>query len=296
MELLCTRCPRRCNINRIEKKGYCGVSGEGVLLARAALHFWEEPCISGERGSGTVFFSGCSLHCVYCQNREISGGKIGKEVSIERLSGIFLELQEKGAHNINLVTPTHYAREIAEALKIARRNGLKVPTVYNTGGYETEEAIYEMAEYIDIYLTDFKYMENDLAKDLSGAYDYPEVAAKALRAMTEVSKPAAFDENGMMKSGIIVRELLLPGHVKNTEKTVEYIYRTYGDRVWQSLMNQYTPVAECPGHPELSRKVTKREYEKLIDFALSLGVKNAFIQEGKTAEESFIPAFDYEGV
>ena len=293
----CNLCPRKCSaLREAGKSGFCGAAGPGVFLARAALHFWEEPCISGTRGSGTVFFSGCNLRCVYCQNHEISTMEIGKRVSIERLSEIFLELQEKGAHNLNLVTPTHYAKEIHEALRIARKNGLSLPVVWNTSGYEDPETLRALEGDVDIYLTDFKYMDKDLAARFSKAPDYPSTAKAALREMVRQKPRLLTDEEGTLKEGVIVRHLLLPGHTRNAKDVVRYVYGTYGDQVLLSLMNQYTPVREVPSAPELNRRPTKREYEKLISFALDLGVTNALIQEGGTQKESFIPAFDYEGV
>lgn len=290
-------CPRKCAADRAHgESGFCGAAGEEVFLARAALHYWEEPCISGTEGSGTVFFSGCSLRCAYCQNRDIASLKIGKPVSVKRLSEIFLSLQDQGANNLNLVTPTHYALKIREALKMAKAEGFSLPVVYNTSGYENVRVLREMEPYIDIYLTDFKYMDETLSSELSAAPDYPEVALDALKEMVRQKPCVLTDERGMMREGVIVRHLLLPGHVKNAEAVVTEVYERFGDQVILSLMNQYTPLREIPGHPELSRKVTKREYEKLIRHALSLGVANAFIQEGGTQQESYIPPFDYEEV
>ena len=294
---ICEMCPRKCRAERQNgTAGFCGVSGAGVSLARAALHYWEEPCISGTRGSGTVFFSGCNLRCVYCQNHEISTMEVEKTVSLRRLSEIFLELEEKGAHNLNLVTPTHYAREIHEALREAKKAGLTLPVVWNTSGYEDPETLRMLEGDIDIYLTDFKYMDKELAARLSMAPDYPAAAKAALREMVRQKPRLLADENGLLQEGVIVRHLLLPGHVKNAKDVVRYVYGTYGDNVLLSLMNQYTPVREIEDAPELNRRVTKREYEKLIAFALDLGVTNALIQEGGTQKESFIPAFDFEGI
>ena len=293
----CTLCPRRCGADRhAGSAGACGVP-EDIMAARAALHFWEEPCISGERGSGTVFFSGCSLRCVFCQNREISRGEAGKIISRERLTEIFLELQGKGAHNINLVTPDHYCREIAPAIAEAKKRGLSIPVVTNTGGYVSYEQYDILKEYTDIWLTDFKYSDPALAQRYSGAYDYPEVAAAALDRMVRDTGSPVYGEDGMLKSGVIVRILLLPGYTDDAKNTVEYIWNRYGDDVIFSLMNQYTPPSEgLPGYPELMRTVTEEEYDELIDHAVSLGIENAFIQEGGTQEESFIPPFDLEGV
>lgn len=272
------------------------MAGEGILLARAALHMWEEPCISGENGSGAVFFVGCPLRCVYCQNYEIAHAGTGKRVTRERLSEIFLELQEKKAANINLVTPTHYTPEIIWAAERARRKGLSIPIVYNCSGYEKAETLKKLEGIIDIYLTDFKYMESETAARYSKAPDYPETARAALNEMVRQTGRAVFDEKGRMRRGVIVRHLLLPNHLKNAKAVVKYVYETYGDQVFLSLMNQYTPLPRMREWPELNRRVTRREYDRLVSYAISLGVENGFIQEGKTAEESFIPAFDCEGV
>lgn len=293
----CRLCPRDCKADREHgQKGVCGVAGSGIYCARAALHMWEEPCISGQMGSGTVFFSGCPLGCVYCQNHTISDAAIGKEISVKRLAEIFFELENKGAANINLVTPTHYTPEIIEALKIAKKEGLSIPIVYNCSGYERVKTLQMLEGLIDIYLTDFKYMDKELAIRFSKAADYPEIAKAALKEMVRQVGEASFDENRMMKKGVIVRHLLLPGHLINAKEVVQYVYTTYQDKVYISLMNQYTPLKEIADMPELNRHVTKREYNRLVDYATSLGVENGFIQEGKTAKESFIPAFDYEGV
>ena len=294
---ICTLCPRSCGADRAAgQKGYCGVGGTKIKAARAALHMWEEPCISGSQGSGTVFFSGCPLRCVYCQNRDIARAGAGKEITVERLSEIFLELQEKGAANINLVTPTHYTPEIVKAVAEARDGGLTLPIVYNCGGYEKPEILRTLEGIVDIYLTDFKYMDAEAARRYSHAPDYPEIAKEALGEMVRQQPEPVFDEKGMMKKGVIVRHLLLPGHLKNAEAVVKYVYETYGNRVYLSLMNQYTPLPGMEKWPEINRKVTRREYDRLLDYAVELGVENGFIQEGRTAEESFIPAFDCEGI
>ncbi|MGN0361562.1 MAG: radical SAM protein [Bilifractor sp.] len=299
----CRICPRRCGADRLSgRTGVCGVPS-AVYVARAALHFWEEPCISGDpqmgtaNGSGAVFFSGCALRCVYCQNYELAHAKRGIAITPERLGQIFLELQDKGANNINLVTPTQYVPQIIVAVQDARSCGLKIPIVYNCGGYEDPEMLRLLEGVVDIYLTDFKYMDPDLAEKYSGAGDYPKWAGLALKEMFRQCPESVFSENGLMQKGIIVRNLLLPGHVRNSKAVVQYVYEHYGDRVWLSLMHQYTPFDRLKEkYPELCRKVTHREYDALIDYALDLGVTNAFIQEGGTAKESFIPSFDGEGV
>ena len=292
----CNLCPRECNVNRTNgEKGICSVTGSGIVGARAALHMWEEPCISGENGSGTVFFSGCPLRCVYCQNYYIANGTTGSEITKERLAEIFLELQEKNAENINLVTPTHYTPEIIWAVKRAREQGLHLPIVYNCSGYEKVETLKLLEGIVDIYLTDFKYMDKEVAKRYSRAENYPEIAKATLTEMVRQCGEAEFDNRGMMKRGIIVRHLLLPGQMKNAKDVVQYVYETYGDQVFLSLMNQYTPLPHVEKYPELNRRITEEEYDELVDYAIELGVENGFIQEGETAEESFIPEFNEEG-
>ncbi|MBE5954849.1 MAG: radical SAM protein [Lachnospiraceae bacterium] len=292
----CRLCPRECGAGRKQgRAGYCGVTGTGVYGARAALHMWEEPCISGEEGSGTVFFSGCPLRCVYCQNYEIAHADRGSEITVERLSDIFIELQDKGANNINLVTPTHYTIEIIQAIAMAKEKGLKLPIVYNCSGYEKVETLRLLEGIVDVYLTDFKYMDSLSAKRYSNASDYPGAAKRALSEMVRQCGQTSFDQKGMMTKGVIVRHLLLPGQIQNGKEVVKYVYETYGDRVFLSLMNQYTPLPHVKDYPEINRRVTEEEYEELVDYAIEIGVENGFIQEGETAEESFIPAFDDEG-
>lgn len=294
----CNLCPRNCNADRKNgQAGVCGVAGEGILGARAALHMWEEPCISGERGSGTVFFSGCPLRCVYCQNYQIAKAEVGKEISVMRLAEIFLELQEKKhAENINLVTPTHYTLEIVEAIQQAKRQGLTIPIVYNCSGYEKVETLKKLDGIVDIYLTDFKYVDNRLAARYSKAPDYPEIAKAALAEMVRQIGEPEFDQRDMMTKGVIVRHLLLPNALENGKQVVRYVYETYGAQVFLSLMNQYTPLPQVEAYPEIYRKVTEEEYDELVDYAIEIGVEQGFIQEGETAEESFIPAFDCEGI
>lgn len=293
----CRLCPRNCGADRAHgRTGACGETDE-IRVGRAALHMWEEPCISGEKGSGTVFFAGCPLGCVYCQNETLSRAKAGKAVSVERLAEIFLELQDQGAANINLVTATHYIPQTADSVARARTMGLTLPVVFNCSGYEKAESLRLLEDTVDIYLTDFKYMDREAARRYSGAEDYPEQAAEALAEMVRQQPAPEFDGQGMMRKGVIVRHLLLPGMVENGRQVVRYVYGEYGDRVYISLMNQYTPFERLrENYPELCRKVTKREYDALVDYALELGVENGFIQEGGTAEESFIPSFDGQGV
>ena len=294
----CRECPRQCNKERREgleaSYGYCQVS---VLpkVARAALHFWEEPCISGEEGSGTVFFSGCNLRCVYCQNVEIAAGVRGKNISVERLGEVFLELQEKGANNINLVTPSHYYLQIKEALLLVKEK-LHIPVIANTSSYDSVEVLQQMEGLIDIYLADYKYVSRELAATYSHAANYPEVAAAALVEMFRQVGEPEFDERGIMKKGMIVRHLLLPGCKEDSKAVLKFLYETFGDSVFISIMNQYTPLSHVENYPELNRRITEEEYEEIVDYAIELGIENGFVQEGETAEESFIPAFDGEGV
>lgn len=292
----CMLCPRECHVDRTAgKKGYCKATGE-LLVARASLHMWEEPCISGEEGSGTVFFSGCALGCVYCQNSAISKGLAGKVITIGRLADIFLELQCKGANNINLVTPSHYVPHIMEALNMSRKKGLALPVVYNCSGYEKVETLKLLEGYIDIYLPDFKYMSAGPAAKFSNCKDYFTVAAKAIEEMVRQVRETKFDERGIMQKGVIVRHLALPGYLDDSKRIIKYLYETYGDKIFISIMNQYTPVIKHTTYTELNRRITEEEYKELIDYAIEIGVENGFIQEGETALESFIPEFNGEGV
>ena len=292
----CLLCPRKCGINRrTGQTGVCGVSCE-IKVARAALHYWEEPCISGKRGSGAVFFSGCSLHCVFCQNREISDGKAGKVISKERLSDIFMELADKGANNINLVTPGQYIPDIVWAVNDAKSRGMKLPIIYNTSGYENVTELKLLEGIVDVYLPDFKYMDSTLSARYSRAKDYPSVAKQALSEMVRQQPDVVIDDaTGLIQKGVIVRQLLLPGHVNDAKAVLKYLYDTYHDHVYISMMSQFTPIA-LKDYPEINRTVTRREYERLVDYALEIGITNAFIQEGDVAKDSFIPAFDCEGV
>ena len=292
----CLLCPRKCGINRSTgQTGVCGVSSE-IKVARAALHYWEEPCISGKRGSGAVFFSGCSLHCVFCQNREISDGKEGKVISKERLSDIFMELAGKGANNINLVTPGQYIPDIVWAVNDAKSRGMKLPIIYNTSGYENVTELKLLEGIVDVYLPDFKYMDSTLSAMYSRAKDYPSVAKQALSEMVRQQPDVVIDDStGLIQKGVIVRQLLLPGHVNDAKAVLKYLYDTYHDHVYISMMSQFTPIA-LKNYPEINRTVTKREYERLVNYALEIGITNAFIQEGDVAKDSFIPAFDCEGV
>lgn len=311
----CNLCPRKCGVRRdLGEIGFCQMTSQ-LQAARAALHMWEEPCISGcgdnAPGSGTVFFSGCTLRCIYCQNYHIAAGHFGKAISVERLGDIFLELQDKGAANINLVTPTHFTSQIIRAMDKVKHK-LVIPIVHNTSGYECVETLKMLEGYIDIYLTDFKYMDSHLAAKYSMAPDYPQVAKAALAEMyRQTGVPAFFDREqntvnryshrlcglpGMMYKGVIVRHLMLPGQLLDSKKIIRYIYQTYQDHVYLCLMNQYTPLSQVADIAELNCRVKKKSYDRLVDFAINLGINKAYIQSGDTAQESFIPAFECEGI
>ena len=333
----CMLCPRECGADRTA--GAFGVcrAPDRVILARAALHFWEEPCISGQAGSGAVFFSGCSLGCVFCQNAEISGsyrlsasglpereavrpegrqaqagfakkpaqalpeGKLpGIEVSEEELAGIFLRLQNReGANNINLVTATHYIPQTAHALSIAREKGLRIPVIYNSGGYEKESSLRMLEGLVDVYLPDFKYMSSETAAAYSHAPDYPETAKLAIAEMIRQTGAVSFcsgDGTQLIQKGVIVRHLLLPGHVNEAKEIISWLHSTYGNAICLSIMNQYTPMPRVREHPLLGRKTTRREYERLLDYAVGIGVEHGYMQEGGTAKASFIPSWNGEGV
>lgn len=290
----CYLCPRACGVDREAGRiGYCG-GGKNVLVTRAAPHLWEEPCLVGKHGSGTVFFGGCNLRCVFCQNRVICDGSVGKELSPAALAATFLSLQEKGVSNINLVTPTPWVPQIKEALAIAWQRGLYLPTVYNCGGYESVTTLAALRGDIGIYLPDFKYLDPALAARCSDAPDYPEVAKRALEEMVNQRPYAVYDGEGQMTKGVIVRHLVLPGQIENSMQVLEYLHSAYGDDIVISLMSQYTPMAGMTG--SLARRVTAEEYESVVSFARSLGIVNAYIQDGEAASDSFIPAFDGEGV
>lgn len=346
----CMLCPRKCGVDRTQgEKGVCGQTDE-LRVARAALHMWEEPCISGSRGSGAIFFSGCALHCVFCQNHAIADGAAGKSITVGRLAEIFLELQEQGANNINLVTAGHFTPQVMKALDLAKRQGLTLPVIYNTSAYEEAETIRSLEGYVDVYLPDLKYVDPVLSRKYSHASNYFEKAGAAIAEMVRQTgemkftlelacvgdqtaggweKPAGSQAIGerdetaesrmpvgqketmgvaeyqrrseqgeslLMTRGVIVRHLLLPGCTEDSKRVLGYLLDTYGDRIFISIMNQYTPLPHVAAYPELNRRVTDREYNAVIDYALECGLENGFIQEGGTAEESFIPEFDNYGV
>lgn len=293
---LCKLCPRECNVDRgLGKTGFCKVPNH-IKVARAALHFWEEPCISGDEGSGTVFFSGCNLRCVYCQNRKIAEGVYGKNITVDRLAAIFLELQEKGANNINLVTPSHYVLQIIKALEMAKEQGLTLPVVYNSSAYEKVETLKLLEGYVDVYLPDFKYMDRRLSGKYSKAEDYSVVAKRAIFEMVRQVGAPCFDDRGILQKGVIVRHLVLPGYTQDSKKIIKYLYDTYGNGIFISILSQFTPLSYLSEYPELNRKITEEEYEDVVEYAIEIGVDNGFIQEGDVAEESFIPDFEGQGV
>ena len=288
----CMLCPRNCKVNRHKSVGFCGASDK-VKLAYYSLHQWEEPIISGENGSGTVFFSNCNLRCLFCQNKKISTDRnsYGKEISNDKLKEIFLKLQDLGAHNINLVTPTHYVPQIIDVLKEVKNKNLKIPVVYNTSSYENVSTIESLNGLIDIYLADLKYFDDELGNKYSKCNNYFKYASLAIEEMYKQTGKFQIKDN-LLVSGLVVRVLVLPGHVDDSKKIIKYLYDTYKDNIIISIMNQYTPVCKINDFPNLNRKLTDEEYDEVIDYACSLGIENAFVQEGETQSESFIPDFD----
>lgn len=287
----CNLCPRNCNVDRASGKlGYC-MAPNNLVIARYSLHLWEEPVISGTKGSGTIFFSYCNLRCCFCQNYEISELHKGKTVTTEEFSNICLELQEKGATNINLVTPTPYVHLIIEGLKLAKKKGLTIPIVYNTSGYENIETIKSLTGLIDIYLPDLKYYDDTLAQKYSKCQNYFKYASSCIEEMINQVGDTVIDENGIMRKGVIVRHLILPTHITDSKKIINYLYNKYQDKITISIMNQYTPVRTLE-YKELNKTITESEYDEVINYAYDLGVRNAFIQEGETQKTSFIPDFD----
>ena len=292
----CRICPRNCKIDRTDGGlGFCK-SSDKVKVARVSLYKWEEPCISGEKGSGTVFFSGCNLNCVFCQNHDISQEGVGEEITIERLSDIFLEQQKRGANNINLVTPTHYAVQIVEALKIAKKKGLKLPVIYNSNGYEALNTLEMLKRYVDVFVPDLKYFKDEYGIRYSKVPNYFAIASKAVEKMVEMTGEVKFDEKGMIQKGVIIRHLMLPGLLFDSKKIVDYIHKTFENKVYISIMNQYTPMFKACNYKEIDRPLSSKHYDSLIDYCIEIGVKNAFIQEEGTDEKSYIPEFDLRGV
>ena len=290
----CRLCPRNCGVNRLDGEiGYCR-AGKEIKIARASLHQWEEPCISGTRGSGTVFFSNCSLNCVFCQNHSISQEGIGNNVSIERLSHIFLDLQAQGAHNINLVTPTHYVCLIIDAIKLAKQKGLILPILYNSSGYENLETLKLLKGYIDVYLPDIKYFHDKYALRYSGAKDYFYYARRAVNEMFDQVGQVKFDSNGIIQKGVLIRHLLLPGLLFDSKKIIDFIYKNFKDSVYISIMNQYTPLYKVSEFNEINKPLNPKHYDSLINYALAIGVNNGFIQDSGTSSNAYVPEFTSE--
>ena len=291
----CRLCPRKCSVDRTNaKKGFCGAD-DRIKIGRFGLHFWEEPSISGENGSGTVFFSHCNLGCVFCQNYPISSEYIGKYVSVSELCDIFLGLQRQNAHNINLVTPTHYIPQIADAIEEAKTKGLKIPVLYNCGGYENPEALKILDGLIDIYMPDVKYFDDKYSLKYSKAPHYFDFALSALEEMYRQVGKNEFFEDGTMKKGIIVRHMLLPGRLFDSKKILDRIYEKFGNNIYFSIMNQYTPMKNVQNFPELSKKISPKYYDALVNYAVNLGIENAYIQSEGTSSEAFIPEFFGDG-
>ena len=288
----CKICPHKCKINRNEGKvGRCK-AGKEVKIALASIHNYEEPCISGTNGSGTVFFSNCNLNCIYCQNYEISQLGKGKEITVEHLAEIFIKQQEKHVNNINLVTPTMYVPQIIEAIKIAKNNGLKIPIVYNSNGYENVETIKKLDGYIDVYLPDLKYYSDEIAKKYSNIDNYFSTAVSAIKEMKRQVGNPVFDENGIIKRGVIIRHLILPNHILNTKKILKYIKENFDDETYISVMAQYFPTYKAVNNDKINRKISKKEYKEVEKYLYLLNLKNGYIQELGEHEEEYVPNFD----
>ena len=292
----CQLCPRHCGINRLQgQKGWCG-AGALARVALVSLHPWEEPCIAGDRGAGTVFFSYCNLGCIFCQNYEISHEGQGEEISEERLAQVFLEQQARGASTLDLVTPVHYAPQILTALDYAKAEGFSLPVVWNSSGYESIELVSTLKGYVDVFLPDLKYRAKESAERYSQAADYFPAAAVAIKKMVEIVGAPVFDEDGRMRRGVLVRHLVLPGHRKESMQLLDWLWETFGNRVWLSLMNQFTPMHHTLEYPEINRRLTSFEYDSVVNHALDIGITQCYMQEGKTASVKFVPDFDGSGV
>ena len=288
----CTICPHNCKINRTKNPGRCK-STDKIKIALYSIHNFEEPCISGEKGSGTIFFSNCNMNCVFCQNYEISQLGRGKEITIEELANVMIKQQERNVQNINLVTPTSYALHIVEAIKIARKKGLEIPIVYNTNGYESVETLKLLEGYVDIYLPDLKYYYDDLAKKYSKVDNYFEIATKAIKEMYRQVGTPVLDENGVMKKGLMIRHLILPNEVQNSKKVLKWIKENIDSNVYVSIMAQYFPTYKAKEIPEIARKITKEEYEKVENYLYELDLENGYIQELGEHEEEYVPTWEY---
>ena len=288
----CTICPHNCKINRTKIPGRCK-STDKIKIALYSIHNFEEPCISGKKGSGTIFFSNCNMNCVFCQNYEISQLGRGKEITIEELANVMIKQQERNVQNINLVTPTSYALHIVEAIKIARKKGLEIPIVYNTNGYESVETLKLLEGYVDIYLPDLKYYYDDLAKKYSKVDNYFEIATKAIQEMYRQVGTPVLDENGVMKKGLMIRHLILPNEVQNSKKVLKWIKENIDSNVYVSIMAQYFPTYKAKEIPEIARKITKEEYEKVENYLYELDLENGYIQELGEHEEEYVPTWEY---
>lgn len=286
----CTLCPRKCGVDRGLFAGPCS-GGAEMKIAKIMLHMWEEPCISGSGGTGAVFFSGCTLKCVMCQNKDISRSQVGKSMTEDELYNAFFALRDKGAQSISLITPTHYADKIIPAIARAKRDKLGLPFVYNTSGYESVETLKSLEGLIDVYLPDFKYIKSETAKKYSFAENYPEAAKAALDEMTRQKPYPEYNESGIMTSGVLIRHLLLPGHSEESKEVLYYLFKRYGYMVMLSVMSQYTPVSGLSEYPELQRRVSEEEYTSLVDFCAELGMENVYVQELSSASDEFIPNF-----
>ena len=290
----CELCPRRCRVDRVRHFGFCK-AGENLRVALVSLHEWEEPCLVGERGAGTIFFSRCNLRCVYCQNFSISQENFGEDISIERLAEIFIEQQKRGAANIELVTPTHYTDKICTAIDLAKKRGLSLPIVWNSNAYENLETLELLRGRVDIFLPDLKYFDDEPAKNFSSAPNYFSIASAAIKKMFELVGSAKFDGDKMIR-GVIVRHLVLPNHRRDAMKIIDWLHETFGDEIFISLMNQYTPLYRAAAFKKISRTLTTFEYDSVVEHAAELGIKNCFVQIGKTADENFIPKFNLNNV
>jgi len=294
--LNCKLCPRECGANRLQGQlGFCKASNE-IKIAKACLYPWEEPCISGSNGSGTIFFSNCNLRCVFCQNHKISSSGFGVEISILRLSEIFLEQQEKGAHNINLVTPTHYVPQIIEALKLSKAKGLNIPILYNSNGYDSIDTIKSLKNYIDVFLPDLKYFDNKYGEKYSNAPNYFSFASKAISEMVDQVGALKFNKDGLIEKGVLIRHLMLPGLLFDSKKVIDYIYKKFGNSVYFSLMNQYTPMHKANEYKEINKPLNSKHYDSLINYCLELGLTNGFIQDSGTSSEAFVPDFNLKDI
>lgn len=291
---ICKLCPRKCNIDRNKTIGFCQAPND-ITLAKASIHYWEEPCLSGKKGSGTIFFSHCNMKCIFCQNYDISINNFGYKVSIEKFADICIELQTQGALNINLVTPSHYVHKIKQGLILAKKKGLKIPIIYNTGSYDNVNTLKTLEGLINIYLPDLKYYDDKYAIKYSNCKDYFKYASKAIEEMYRQVGTPIFNKDGIMEKGLIVRHLMLPGLISDSKKIITYLYTKYKDNIYISIMNQYTPIRKLE-HKNLNRTLTKKEYNEMINFAYDLGIRNCFVQEDNTQKESFIPIFDGKGI